>query len=326
MSRRARRLRRAGLRTPAAAGRAAAAGVMLAGFALAAPAQAAPRIHGARLVAPYAVPRGALPVPRGAPHAPQDVPRVVPRDQASTNWSGYAAGGGTYTSVSASWVEPSGTCSSGDRYSSFWIGLDGYTSQRVEQTGSEFDCSGGTPRYYSWYEMYPADPVDFSDTVRPGDRFIASVTYTGSGNFTLKLTDTTEGWSHTVRQRAQDPAPSSAEVIVEAPCCTASGQPLPLADFGTVTFTGATADGSPIGTASPTEIDLVSSGGITEDSVSPLAGGSSFSAIWKSSGPAAGMGGRAQPGASYPGGPPGHPGTPRRAGGTGGKHVHSCAG
>ncbi|HLI37380.1 MAG TPA: G1 family glutamic endopeptidase [Streptosporangiaceae bacterium] len=318
MSRRARRLRRAGPRTPAAAG-SAAAGVMLAGFALAAPAQAMPRVHGARLAAAYAVPRSPLSAPRGAPYAPQDVPRIAPRDQASKNWSGYAVGGGTYTSVSAGWVEPSGICGSGDRYSSFWVGLDGYTSQRVEQTGSEFDCSGGTPRYYSWYEMYPADPVNFRDTVRPGDRFTASVTYTGSGNFTLKLADTTAGWSHTVRQRAQDPALSSAEVIAEAPCCTASGQPLPLADFGTVTFTGATADGSPIGTARPTGIDLVSSGGITEDSVSPLAGGSIFSVIWKSSGPAAGMGGRAQPGASYAGGPAGHPGTPRLAGGTGGR-------
>src|SRR5579862_9917649 len=30
----------------------------------------------------------------------------------STNWSGYAATTGTYNSVSASWIEPTGTCSS----------------------------------------------------------------------------------------------------------------------------------------------------------------------------------------------------------------------
>ena len=31
----------------------------------------------------------------------------------STNWSGYAATTGTYTSVSATWTQPAGTCSSG---------------------------------------------------------------------------------------------------------------------------------------------------------------------------------------------------------------------
>src|ERR1700721_1083408 len=64
----------------------------------------------------------------------------------STNWSGYAAA--------------SGTCSGSAKYSSFWVGLDGYNSSTVEQTGSEVDCSGSTPEYYSWYEMYPAYPVN----------------------------------------------------------------------------------------------------------------------------------------------------------------------
>lgn len=38
--------------------------------------------------------------------------------------------------------------------------------------------------------------------------------------------------------------PGSAEVIAEAP---SAGTVLPLADFGTVSFTGATVDGAPIG-------------------------------------------------------------------------------
>ena len=69
----------------------------------------------------------------------------------STNWSGYAAtgGNGSFTSVSSSWAEPMGTCRSGNQYSSFWVGLDGYNSGSVEQTGSEVDCSGSTPHYYS---------------------------------------------------------------------------------------------------------------------------------------------------------------------------------
>src|SRR4051794_32080572 len=61
----------------------------------------------------------------------------------SSNWSGYAVTGGTYTSVSASWTEPSVSCS-GTAYSSFWVGLDGDTSSTVEQTGTDADCSGST--------------------------------------------------------------------------------------------------------------------------------------------------------------------------------------
>jgi Peptidase A4 family len=202
----------------------------------------------------------------------------------SENWSGYAASGSTFTSVSSSWVEPAGTCSSGNQYSSFWVGLDGYNSTSVEQTGSEVDCSGAKPQYYSWYEMYPAYPVNFSDTVLPGDHFTGSVTYTGNNSFTLTLADTTEGWSHTVTQTVSGAARSSAEVIAEAPCCTSSGGILPLADSGTVNFTGTTANGSAIGNFSPTAIDMVSAKGVQEDSVSSLTGGEDFTATWLNSG------------------------------------------
>src|ERR1700733_13746046 len=74
----------------------------------------------------------------------------------STNWSGYAGTTGRYTSGSASLLLPAGTCSRGDQYAAFWVGLDGYNSTTVEQTGSEVDCIGRTAQYYAWYEMYPA--------------------------------------------------------------------------------------------------------------------------------------------------------------------------
>ena len=64
------------------------------------------------------------------------------KNATSTNWSGYAGTTGRYTSVSASWTQPAGVCSRGDQYAAFWVGLDGYTSSTVEQTGSEVDCVG----------------------------------------------------------------------------------------------------------------------------------------------------------------------------------------
>ena len=97
----------------------------------------------------------------------------------STNWSGYAVTGSRFTSVSASWTEPTVKCS-GTAYSSFWVGLDGDTSNTVEQTGTDADCSGSTPQYYAWYEMYPKFPVNLRGTVRPGDHLSASVTTNGN--------------------------------------------------------------------------------------------------------------------------------------------------
>jgi hypothetical protein len=199
----------------------------------------------------------------------------------SSNWSGYAATGanGSFTSVSASWVEPTAHCSSGSQYSAFWVGLDGYSSTTVEQTGSSADCSGSTPVYYAWWEMYPGASHTFSNPVRPGDNFSASVTYIGSSKFTLKISDSTEGWSHTLTKSLSSAKRSSAEVIIEAPCCTAGGGILPLANFGTVNLSNSRANGSALGSFNPTQI-IMKSGSTQKDSISALSGGTNFSATW----------------------------------------------
>ena len=200
----------------------------------------------------------------------------------STNWSGYAATTGLYTSVSASWTQPTGICTRGDQYGAFWVGLDGYTSRTVEQTGSEVDCIGRTAEYYAWYEMYPSASVSYSNTVKAGDHFSASVTYEGNNEFSLFIADTTQGWSQTITASLAGAARSSAEVIVEAPCCTINGgSTLPLTDFGAMSFTSSMADGSAIGDAGGvTEIVMVDSAGRDKDTISALSGGEGFSATW----------------------------------------------
>ncbi|MDQ2811798.1 MAG: G1 family endopeptidase [Actinomycetota bacterium] len=223
-------------------------------------------------------PGGLIHLAGGASSQPHGISRA---STTSTNWSGYAATTGTYTSVSASWTQPKGTCTSGDQYAAFWVGLDGYTSSTVEQTGSEVDCVGRTAEYYAWYEMYPGASENYSNTVRSGDHFNASVTYEGSNKFALYIADTTQGWSHTTTASLAGAARSSAEVIVEAPCCTNSGGILPLTNFGTINLTNSLANGSAIGNAGGlTEITMVDSSGRTEDNVSALTGGENFSATW----------------------------------------------
>lgn len=201
----------------------------------------------------------------------------------STNWSGYADTTGTFSSVSASWTQPAGKCSSGDQYAAFWVGIDGYNSSTVEQTGSEVDCVGRTAQYYAWYEMYPGPSENYSNTVRAGDHFNATVTWEGGENFSLFIQDTTQGWSHTTNASlGSTPSRNSAEVIVEAPCCTSSGGILPLTNFGTVSLTGSTANGEAIGTSSltPVQINMIDSSGRLRDTCSSLTSEENFSCTW----------------------------------------------
>ena len=162
-------------------------------------------------------------------------------------------------------MQPRGTCTRGARYSSFWVGLDGFQSNTVEQTGTEVDCIGSRAQYYSWHEMYPAFPVYFRNPVRPGDRFTASVTSRGGGRYTLALADISRGWRHAIQATLTGAANSSAEVIAEAP--SSSIGVLPLADFGTVRFS-ARADGSALGTFNPVQIIMVNQTGLAKDAVS----------------------------------------------------------
>ena len=201
----------------------------------------------------------------------------------STNWSGYAATGGTgaFTSVSASWTQPTATCTArgrAEQFASFWAGLDGFTSDSVEQTGTDSDCEGRTPDYFGWYEMFPAAPVNFTNTVRPGDHMSASVTFSGTETYTLVLKDATEGWTQTITKNQAGLDRSSAEVISEAP--SSNTGVLPLADFGTVNYSASSANGTSLGAQAPTEIIMINNSGADKDSTSAISSAGAFSNTW----------------------------------------------
>ncbi len=256
---------------------------LAAGSASAAPAAAHPAAGHPAAAAGF-VPGGRLIRPGGAEHSAARGGHVNQAE--STNWSGYAATGadGAFTSVSASWTEPAATCTSSgrrhssDQYAAFWVGLDGYSSDSVEQTGTDSDCDGTTPDYYGWYEMYPADPVYFTNTVKPGDQLSASVTFSGTETYTLVLKDSTQGWTQTITKNESGLDRSSAEVITEAP--SSETGVLPLADFGTVGYTGATANGTSLASHDPTEIIMIDNSGLDKDSTSAISSAGAFSNTW----------------------------------------------
>lgn len=171
-------------------------------------------------------------------------PQAIFDTASSLNWSGYAAetnlttpASNAVTKVSGSWIVPTVTGRT-NAYSSVWVGIDGYSSNSVEQLGTEQDTSkSGATRYYAWWEMYPNPSVLISGmTISHGDSISASVAYS-SGAFTLQMKDNTTGQSFSTTQSASAQR-SSAEWIVEAP---SSGSILPLANFGTAHFSGAQA-------------------------------------------------------------------------------------
>jgi hypothetical protein len=198
----------------------------------------------------------------------------------STNWSGYAAetnlstpAPNVVTQVSGSWIVPTVT-GKATGYSSVWVGIDGYSSGSVEQLGTEQDTSrSGATSYYAWWEMYP-NPSEQITTVKisPGDSISASVTYS-SGAYTLKLKDNTTNKSFSTTKSATA-LRSSAEWIVEAP--SSSSGVLPLANFGTATFSGAqaTISGTTGAIDNPswqnTPIDMETSSGTVIDQTSAL--------------------------------------------------------
>jgi Peptidase A4 family len=161
----------------------------------------------------------------------------------SGNWAGYAdtKTSGKYTKITGSWTEPKGTCGSSESLAVFWTGIDGFNSSTVEQDGTLIDCEGGTPTYFSWWEMFPSNTIQaVSSAVRPGDHVVSSVTRSGT-KYTLKLTDSTHpaaSFSTTQSCAAATCVDSSAEWIAEAP--SNSSGILPLTNFGSWTLTGAT--------------------------------------------------------------------------------------
>jgi Peptidase A4 family len=262
----------------------------------------------------------------------------------SANWSGYVAAGasgsaGKFSSVSGSWTEPSVNCNAGQGNSAFWVGIGGagQQSQALEQVGTEADCSSdGTPSHFAWYELVPAAPVRLDLTISPGDHVSGKVTVNGT-NITVALSDSTTGQSASKNLTMDNPDVASAEWIAEAPsqCDGAGGcQPLPLADFGNVSFSNASATaGGHTGTISDSSwasqpvslnagadqfgggggfVSDTSSAGATPSNLS--SDGSAFSVAWgstqdptsdpgtsSSSGSSSGSGSSSTAGSGYPG-------------------------
>jgi hypothetical protein len=242
----------------------------------------------------------------------------------SSNWAGYAVADAStaqgvqpgasapdpnappqpttaFTSVTATWTQPVAMCKKDTpTYSATWVGLGGFsaTSQALEQIGADSDCSAsGKPVYNAWYELVPAPSVPINMKVAAGDTITTSVNINGS-TVLLQIKNRTRRTSFTKSFTVAAPDMTSAEWIVEAPSTCTSSQlckTLPLANFGSVTFTRIATTGNthagtlvdPAWLATP--IQLLTGGDVLHPDASqsgavpaaPTPDGRSFTVTWQ---------------------------------------------
>jgi hypothetical protein len=169
----------------------------------------------------------------------------------SANWSGIAQtnklkswnDNTSFTEVESVWNVPVANhpfgdlpCSEGPWWEVTWNGIDGFSNGDVVQGGSSSYWDGGgckgsitTTGWVEWAPSYPILTIDCSGTacfVSPGDDFwVQTYGTAGTAEQYVFVEDLTQQWYGTfglVYQSGPGLVGSSAEYIVERPCCNGS--------------------------------------------------------------------------------------------------------
>jgi hypothetical protein len=114
------------------------------------------------------------------------------------------------------------------------------SSRDLIQAGTQETVSGtGQTQYQAWIEMLPAASHPITLAVHPGDSVSVSIDEQSAGTWQIAFTNNTTGQTYqtTVQYTSSN---SSAEWIEEAPSAGRGGI-LPLDDFGSVSFSSASA-------------------------------------------------------------------------------------
>jgi len=159
----------------------------------------------------------------------------------SPNWTGYVVRGGPYVQVSASWRVANGSSSGPWQGSAQWIGIGGWNTGPLLQTGTELQastntyacgfllldrCSRPTTQFYAWIEDYPA-PSNVIFPVAVGDTIQADISKAPGQGWVVNIYDLNNRRQKNEFEPTFGADQSSAEWIVEAP-----GLPVPVPTGG----------------------------------------------------------------------------------------------
>ena len=153
----------------------------------------------------------------------------------SRNWAGYAATGGSFTQVSATWSVPQFAPRSPAGADAIWVGIGGVQTTDLIQAGTEETVSGhGSTQYQAWVETLPQASRSVPLSIAAGDSISISLQEQASGNWLVAFVNNSTGKSYQLTI-AYASSRSSAEWVVEAPSAR-RGRILPLDAFGSVSF------------------------------------------------------------------------------------------
>jgi Peptidase A4 family len=176
------------------------------------------------------------PEPETDPDPGLDVP---PGQGTSSNWAGYAARGGTFTSVSATWTVPEIALDAPFGADAAWVGIGGLRSRDLIQAGTQQIASGsGSVTYQAWFEKLPDVSHAVPLTILPGHTVSVSIDLQAPDSWLITLTNQSTGQT-LLRTEEYSSTHSSAEWIQEAPF--ARRRVLPLTEFGAINFSAASA-------------------------------------------------------------------------------------
>jgi len=170
------------------------------------------------------------------------------------NWSGIAntnhnkawSASSSFDEVVSIWNVPVSNhpfgnipCADGPWFDVTWNGIDGFSNGDVVQGGSAnyWDGGGcsGAVETFGWVEWYPSYPIlSINAPVGPGDDFyVITFGAKGTAEQFVFVEDVEQQWSGTfglTYQSGPGVVGSSAEYIVERPCCNGSNE-FPLGNY-----------------------------------------------------------------------------------------------
>jgi hypothetical protein len=185
---------------------------------------------------------GGRPNPNASSPPPQTRPFPFPDNQnTSHNWSGYAATGGNFTSVTGTWMVPQFTADTSFGIDAAWVGIGGVRSRDLIQAGTQQTVSGtGSTHYEAWVETLPRASRPVPLRVHAGDSITVSITEQSPDQWLIDFSNNTTGQTYQQTQQYTS-SHSSAEWVEEAPSSGRGGGVLPLSNFGTIPFSGGSA-------------------------------------------------------------------------------------
>jgi hypothetical protein len=186
------------------------------------------------------VPGEPIPDPNAVVPPVLPFPGIPNTQNTSHNWSGYTSTGGTFSAVSGTWTVPEFKSDGSFGVDAAWVGIGGVRGRDLIQAGTQQTVSGsGSTQYQAWVEMLPSASRPVPLRVHAGDSVSVSIAEESPDQWSIAFTNSTTGQTYSTTEQYRS-SHSSAEWIEEAPSGGRGGV-LPLDNFGTIDFSGASA-------------------------------------------------------------------------------------